>query len=136
MMRPIKKAKSLFMQRIAKEPAKTEVKRTEAAVGQHKSKLMLCIEILCALVRGGPMKLSQLRDKVGLDIERLKPHMRLLWNRGLIEEETFGDETYFVVTERGQRVLMVIGPIVKEAHKLQVRDLESISSALSEAGYL
>ena len=43
-------------------------------------------------------------------------------------------EVVYVGTERGLKVLKVINPIVKEAHKIQMRNFELISNTLSEAG--
>ena len=145
----IRKAKSLNVLKDSVEKAKTLIARKEktethkslpAQKGntdtQYKSKLIICIEVLCTLVSNGPMKLTQLRDKFQMDEARLKPHLRLLWNRGLIEEEKFGDdETHYVVTERGLTVLKVVSPLIKEAHKLEMRNFEAISSVLSGAGY-
>ena len=120
----IRKAKSLLVR-------KKSVERSD------KSKLMICIEVLCTLVSNGrPMTLTQLLDKLEMDECRLKPHLRLLWNRGLVEEENSGDnKIYYVVTERGLKVLNVISPIIREAHKIQMREFELISNTLSGAGY-
>jgi DNA-binding MarR family transcriptional regulator len=98
--------------------------------------LMICVEVLCTLVSNGPMMLTQLKDKFEMDEARLQPHLRLLWNRGLVEEEKFGDEEpYYVVTERGLKVLKVVSPLIREAHKLEIRNFEAISNVLSGAGY-
>lgn len=145
----LKKAKSIIVLNERVEKAKTFLARKEKtenpkSVPAHKeipdtpykSKLMICIEVLCTLVSNGPMKLPQLMDKVEMDESRLNPHLRLLWDRGLIEEEKFGDnETHFVVTERGSMVLKVVTPLIREAHKFQMRNFEAISSVLSGAGY-
>ena len=102
----------------------------------YRSKLMICIEILCTLASNGPMKLTQLIHKVELDEFRLISHLRLLKNRGLVEKQNVDENNiFFVVTERGSTVLKVINPIIKEAHKIQMHDLEVISSTLSGAGY-
>jgi len=132
----IRKAKSLLTGKEKVEGAKSSPVRKEKVERPYKSKLMICIEILCTLVSNGPMKLTQLLDKFEMDEYRLKPHLSLLWNRGLVEEKNFGDnEIHYVVTERGLKVLNVIGPIIKEVHKIQTRDFELISNTLSEAGY-
>ena len=100
----------------------------------YVSKLQMCIKILCTLVSNGPMKLNQLTHKVELDKSRLIPHLRLLKNRGLIEKQNLGENKIFYrVTERGLKVLKVIGPIIREAHNIQVRNFKAISSVLSEA---
>jgi DNA-binding HxlR family transcriptional regulator len=156
MSKVIQKAKSLTALKGSVEKAKSLIARKEKTEtpktpkqlpvqkrivkgnpdNQYKSKLMMCIEVLCTLVPNGPMKLTQLRDKFEMDEARLKPHLRLLWNRGLIEEEDFGEEEpYYVVTERGLKVLKVVSPLIKEAHKLEMRNFEAISNVLSGAGY-
>lgn len=102
----------------------------------QKSKLVVCIEILCALVSRGPMKLTQLLEQFEIDTARLTSHLRLLWDRGLIEEEEFEDnQTYYLVTSRGKTVLKVVGPILKEAHKIQIREYDYLSNTLEGAGY-
>ena len=146
----IEKAKSFLARTVNTEKAKAVIARKENAekaksfpvqkvnaASSGKSKLMICIEVLCTLVSNGrPMTLTQLLDKFEMDECRLKPHLRLLWNRGLVEEESFGDNTiHYVVTERGLKVLNVISPIIREAHKIQMREFELISNTLSGAGY-
>jgi predicted transcriptional regulator len=102
----------------------------------YRSKLVICIDILCTLVSRGPMKFTQLSHKVELDTIRFIPHLKLLIDRGLVEQQNLGEnEIFYVVTERGLKVLKVISPIIREAHKLQMRDFEIISNTLSEAGY-
>jgi predicted transcriptional regulator len=73
--------------------------------------------------------------RVELDTIRFTPHLRLLIDRGLIEQNVNENETLYAVTERGIKVLKVISPILKEAYKMHVRDFEAISNVLSEAGY-
>ena len=102
----------------------------------HRSKLQIYVEILCSLVSNGSMKLGQMTDEVELDENRLIPYLRLLKNRGLIEKQNLGEnEILYVVTERGLKVLKVINPIIREAHKIQIRNFEAISSALSAANF-
>jgi predicted transcriptional regulator len=86
----------------------------------HRSKLKICIEILCSLASNGPMKLTQLMTKVELNKTRLRQHLRLLKKRDLVERQNFGEnKIFYVVTERGLEVLKVIGPIIREARKIQ-----------------
>ena len=131
------KAKSVLAREKSAEKTKSSLVRKVNAGRSGKSKLMLCIEVLCTLVSNGrPMTLTQLLDKVEMDECRLKPHMRLLWNRGLVEEKNLGDnKIHYVVTERGLKVLNVISPIIREAHKIQMHEFELISNTLSGAGY-
>lgn len=99
------------------------------------SKLQICIKILCVLSSKVPTNLVWLKTKVELDEECLKSHIRLLWNIGLIEEETFGDcQSYYVVTEKGLKVLAIISPIIKEAHRIRIHEFQKISSMLSRTG--
>ena len=66
------------------------------------------------------MKLSKLMQKIELSKNRLEAHLRLLKNRSLVERQKLGEgEVFYVVTERGLTVLKVIGPIIKEARKIQ-----------------
>ena len=116
--------------------AKSLIIRKESDEKLYRSKLMICIDILCSLVSNGPMKLIQLSHKVELDTIRLIPHLRLLIDRGLLEQQDLGENgIFYVVTERGLKVLKVVSPIIREAHKIQMRDFEIISNTLSEAGY-
>ena len=73
---------------------------------------------------------------VDLDKVRLIPYLRLLRNRGLIEKQNLGEKKiFYVVTERGLKVLKVIDPIIKEAYKIQTRNLEAILSILSASNF-
>jgi hypothetical protein len=81
------------------------------------------------------MNLVWIKTKVQLDEDNLKQHLRLLWNRGLIEEQNFIDnQTYYVISERGLKVLKIINPIIKQAHKIRIHEFKTISSLLLEAG--
>ena len=86
----------------------------------QRSKLEICNDILWTLASNGPMKLTQLTTKVELSKTRLERHMRLLENRGLVESQRLGkNEIFYVATERGLKVLKIMGPIMKEARKIQ-----------------
>ena len=86
----------------------------------HRSKLTICIEVLSILASRGPMKLTQLMTKVELNKTRLRQHLRLLKKRNLVERQNLGEnKIFYVVTERGLEMLKVIGPIIKEARKIQ-----------------
>jgi predicted transcriptional regulator len=145
MSHTISKAKSLILGKERKSgkemahatsKAKPLIIRKERDEKLYRSKLMICIDILCTLVSNGPMKFIQLSHKVELDTIRLIPHLKLLINRGLVEQQNLGEnEIFYVVTERGLKVLKVISPIIREAHKIQMRNFETISNTLSEAGY-
>ena len=139
------KAKSLILRKEGKigkqmtfaiSKAKSTILRKETDEKLYRSKLMICIDILCSLVANGPIKLIQLSHKVELDTVRLISHLRLLIDRGLIEQQNLSEnEIFYTVTERGIKVLKVLSPLIKEAHKLQMRDYEIMENTLSEAGY-
>ena len=131
----VEKAAALLARKEKAESPKTQPAQRVTPETPYKSKLMICIEVLCSLVSNGPMNFTQLRDKFGMDESRLAPHLRLLWDRGLIEEEKSEGETRYVVTDRGVKVLKVVSPLIREAHKLQIRNFEAISNVLSGAGY-
>ena len=97
-----------------------------------KSKLQTYIEILCALVSAGPLKLNQLTDKIQLDKTNLSSIMGFLYDHCLVGIQNLdgGEKAYFV-TERGVSVLKVVAPLVREAQRIQMRNFEVISTALS-----
>ena len=100
----------------------------------HKSKLQIYVDILCSLSFNGPMKLTQIGHEVVQDNFRLVGDLRFLYDRGLVGEQNLGeDEKGYFVRERGLLVLKVMGPLVRAAQRIQVRNFESISSALSGA---
>jgi predicted transcriptional regulator len=100
----------------------------------YKSKLQLCIEILCTLASNGPLKLTQLTHKVELDEPRLIPYLSFLYDHCLVGEQNLDeDEKAYFVTERGVSVLKVVSPLIREAQRIEVRNFEAISSALSGA---
>lgn len=101
-----------------------------------RSKLQICIEILCALSSNGPLKLTQISDKVELDKPRLILYLSFLYDRGLVGEQNLDeDEKAYFVTERGVSVLKVVSPLIREAQRIKVRNFEAISSALSGAKF-
>jgi hypothetical protein len=70
--------------------------------------------------------------KVELDEIRLKPIMDFLYDRCLVGEEDLDkDERSYFVTNRGLSVLKVVGPLVKNAKRIQLQNYEAISDALS-----
>ena len=104
----------------AKREAMSPIIRKGSDERMQKSKLKICIEILCILASNGPMKLSQLTTKVELNETRLEQHLKLLQNRDLVERQNLGkNQIFYVLTERGLKVLKVIGPMIKEARKIQ-----------------
>ena len=98
----------------------------------HKSKLQVNVEILCALSSKGPLNRGQISDEVDLSKNILKDHLEFLYDRGLIGEQNLDDEEkgYFI-TDRGLNMIKVMGPMVREAQRLEVHNLERISRALA-----
>ena len=104
----------------AKRKAMSPIIRKGKGERMQRSKLKICIEILCILASNGPMKLSQLTTKVELNETRLEQHLKLLQKRDLVERQNLGkNQIFYVLTERGLKVLKVIGPMIKEARKIQ-----------------
>ena len=136
----VERAKLMFTKKETVEPQPMPMLRptvfdSVTFEASHESKLMVCLKVLCTLVSCGPMSAKQLRTLFAMDESRLKPLLTLLWNRGHIEEEMMGNESRYVVTDRGLKILKVISPIIKEAHKIRMQNFEDISIALSGAGY-
>jgi predicted transcriptional regulator len=136
MSHAIRKARSLIIRKEIARKARSPPVQKENEEKQFRSKLMLCLEILCTLASKGSMNLTQLTHNVQMDKTRLIPHLRLLHNRGLVKKQNCGEnKIFYVVTERGLKVLKVVNPIIREAHKIEIRNLEVISNTLSGAGY-
>ncbi len=136
MSHAIRKARWLILRKEIIKKAREAAAPIEHAEKPYRSKLILCIEILCTLASKGSMNLTQLTHKVEMDKARLIPHLKLLHNRGLVEKQHQGEhKIFYSITERGLKVLKVVNPIIREAHKIQIRNLEVISSTLSGAGY-
>jgi len=94
--------------------------------------LQICVEILCGLAAEGPLKLSHLVHMVELNRTKLSSVIGFLYDCGLVGEQNLDDnEKAYYVTERGLSVLKVIAPLIKEAQRLEKRNFEAISSALS-----
>ncbi len=94
--------------------------------------MQICVEILCALAAEGPLKLSQVVHRVELNKTKLSLIIGFLYDRCLVGEQNLDDdEKAYYVTERGVSVLKVIAPLIKEAQRLEERNFEAISSALS-----
>jgi len=84
------------------------------------SKLKIHIEILSSLACIGPIKLTGLMTRIGLDRTSLEEHLELLTDRGLVDSQNLGeDKTFYVATERGMKVLNVMGSISNEASRVQ-----------------
>ena len=85
----------------------------------RRSKLEMNLDILKILASQGPMELTQLMNKADLSQSVLEQHLDFLIQQNLVEEQNLGkDETFYVITERGLRVLKVVVPIIEEARKI------------------
>jgi DNA-binding MarR family transcriptional regulator len=76
----------------------------------------------------GPLSFRQICRKEKLDSGVVKKHLDFLAEKGLVEKQR-----KYSVTERGQSVLKVLAPLIKEAHRLEVQSYDSISRALDQA---
>ena len=85
----------------------------------RRSKLEVNLDIMKFLASQGPMELTQLVDKADLSQSILKQHLDFLTQQNLVEEQNLGkEETFYVVTERGLKVLKVVIPIISEVRKI------------------
>jgi len=85
----------------------------------RRSKLEMNLDILKILASQGPMELTQLMNKADLSQSVLEQHLDFLIQQNLVEEQNLGKgETFYVITERGLRVLKIIVPIIEEARKI------------------
>jgi DNA-binding transcriptional ArsR family regulator len=66
-------------------------------------------------------EVDRVNDKIGLDRTSLEEHLELLTDRGLVDSQNLGeDKTVYVETERGMKVLNVMGSISNEASRFHV----------------
>ena len=85
----------------------------------RRSKLEINLDILRLLASQGPMELTQFTHKTDLSQNLLRQHLDFLAQQNLVEEQKFGKtEVFYVIAERGLRVLNVVVPIVAEARKI------------------
>ena len=85
----------------------------------RKSKLEMNLDILKILASQGPVKLKQLMDKTELSRSVLKQNLDFLIQQNLVEEQNLGKaEVFYVITERGLKVLNVVAPIIEEVRKI------------------
>jgi len=85
----------------------------------RRSKLEVNLEILKILASQGPGKLNQLMHKTELSRSVLKQNLDFLMQQNLVEEQNLGKaEVFYVITERGLKVLNVVAPIIEEVRKI------------------
>jgi len=98
----------------------------------HRSKLQIYVDILCSLSSKGSMTLRLIGHEVELDNFRLEGYLRFLYDRCLVGERNLDEsEKSYFVTDRGLSLLKVMGPLVRNAQRIQERNSEAISSVLS-----
>ena len=84
----------------------------------RRSKLEMYVDILRILASQGPKKLVQLVDKTDLSQSVLKQRLDFLIQQNLIEKQNFSkNKIFYVITERGLKVLNIVVPIIEEARK-------------------
>jgi predicted transcriptional regulator len=72
----------------------------------RRSKLETYIDILSALARKGPLKLTHVMYKANVNCNVLKEDLGVLIKQNLVEERTIARQhVVFTVTQRGVRVL-------------------------------
>jgi len=82
------------------------------------------------------LKLREISREVELDKSVLLGYLGFLYDRGLVGEQNLDeDEKAYFVTERGVSVLKVVGPLIREAQRIEMRNFDAISSALSGATF-
>jgi predicted transcriptional regulator len=85
----------------------------------RRSKLETYVDVLKILASQGPMKLTQLIDKADLSRGVMRQRLDFLVQRNLVEKQNFSrDKVFYVITERGLRVLNIVVPIIEEARKI------------------
>jgi DNA-binding HxlR family transcriptional regulator len=76
------------------------------------------VDILRILASQGPKKLAQLVDKTDLSQSVLKQRLDFLIQQNLVEKQNFSkNKIFYVITERGLKVLNIVVPIIEEARK-------------------
>jgi len=76
------------------------------ATGMRRSKLETYIDILNALARLGPLKMTHIMHKANVNGCMLKGHLDFLTKQGLVEERRLKrSRAVFAVTQRGITVL-------------------------------
>jgi len=61
----------------------------------HKSKLQVCVEVLCCLSSNGPLKLREISREVELDKSVLLGYLGFLYDRGLVGEQNLDEDEFW-----------------------------------------
>ncbi len=97
-----------------------------------RSRLQWCIEILCVLSVKGTLRFKQIRRWIQLDKSFLVEYLRFLVDRDLVDEETSeGGKRGFTITNKGLSVLKILGPLVREAYRIEVQNFNRTDSIFS-----
>jgi predicted transcriptional regulator len=73
----------------------------------HRSKLESYEVILGALAKK-PLSVDHLAYRTGMDCTVLSRYLSFLVANGVVEERTFGEKTFFAITERGVTVFRTL----------------------------
>jgi len=86
-----------------------------------RSKLEIHVDILKALARYGPLKLTHITYNANISCSVLKQHLKFLVQRNLVEQQTLHKKrSVYAITERGLTVLKHF----REVHSaLQMTDI-------------
>ncbi len=95
----------------------------------RRSKLEMHIDILKALARHGPLKLTHIMYKANVNCSVLKQHLDFLIQQNLIEEQTIQKRkkvvyVVYAITEKGRTVLkhflelQRVLPVIEGNHKI------------------
>ena len=95
----------------------------------RRSKLELHVDILKALARHGPLKLTHIMYKANVNCDALKQYLEFLIQHNLVEEQTLHKKRHntrvvYAITERGLTVLKYFREVNKaltiaeETHKI------------------
>jgi predicted transcriptional regulator len=91
----------------------------------RRSELEIHIDILKALARHGPLRLTHIMHKANVCYNFLRQYLNFLIEQNLVEEHTLGKKrVVYAITERGFivlkhfRQLYISLPIIEEEHKI------------------
>ncbi|UCE15965.1 MAG: ArsR family transcriptional regulator [Candidatus Bathyarchaeota archaeon] len=105
------------------------VMQDEDLLPMQRSELEMNVDILKALARHGPLKLTHIMYKANVNCSILKQHLDFLVQHNLVEEQTLHNRRHrtrvvYAITEKGKMVLKcfkevtVALKIVEEANKI------------------
>jgi predicted transcriptional regulator len=91
----------------------------------QRSKLEINVDVLKALARHGPLKLTHIRRKANVDCNGLPQFLGFLIQHNLVEQQTLHEtRLVYAITERGLRTLNNFMeqnkalPIIEDSHKI------------------